>query len=84
VKGVRLAAVLVDAEATYPAAAQTVLARAALVFPTLPVILLSPRIGGFSHSYAAFNTDRLLPHINTDKIRWRNFMPEPDMSPEPF
>lgn len=83
-KGIRLAAVLVDAESTYPAPAQAMLRRAGQVFPTLPILLLSSRIGGFSHSYAAFNADRLLPHINTDKIRWRNYRPELDKSPEPF
>ena len=85
VKGIRLAAVLVAAESTYPEAAQAVPRHAEQLFPALPIILVSPRIQGFSRSYATFNIDRLIPAINADKIRWRNYgAPEQGSSPVPF
>ena len=85
VKGIRLAVVLVDAEATYPAAAQAVLRCAEQVFPSLPIVLVSPRVNGFSRSYATFNIDDLIADINTDRIRWRDYQgPKPDTGPLPF
>lgn len=75
IKKIRLAVVLVDLESTYPAAGAALLQRAQLVFPTLPIILLSPRISGFSRSYATFELDHLVTSINADKIRWRTYAP---------
>lgn len=54
------------------------------VFPTLPILLLTPRVGGFSRSYATFNVDQLIPEINADTLEWRDFSPTiPDDDP-PF
>jgi hypothetical protein len=85
VKGIRLAVVLVDAEATYPAAAQAVLRCAEQVFPSLPIVLVSPRVNGFSRNYATFNIDSLIGDINADLIRWHDYkVPEPDARSLPF
>ncbi len=66
-----LAAILVDPELAYPTPGARLIADARRYFPTLPIILLSPRMGGFSRSFAHFDTTNLIKHINTDEIDWR-------------
>lgn len=51
-----LAAILVDIDRTYPEPGARLIAEAQRYFPTLPIILVSPRIGGFSRSFAHFDT----------------------------
>lgn len=81
----RIAVVLVEPEQTYPEPAAAILAEAQRYFPTFPIILVSPRVDGFSRTYATFDIDRIAPHINADKIRWRKFPPAPAAEPElPF
>ncbi|MBV7534506.1 hypothetical protein KW842_01880 [Duganella sp. sic0402] len=58
-----LAAILVDSEKTYPAPGARLITDAQRYFPTLPVSLLSPRIGGFSRSFAHFDTTNIIKHI---------------------
>lgn len=67
----RIAAILVDAEQTYPEPGAQMISVSQLYFPTLPIILLSPRVGGFSRSFAHFDTTNIIQHINTDEIDWR-------------
>ncbi|SDF80014.1 hypothetical protein SAMN05216320_1011362 [Duganella sp. OV458] len=45
VDGIPLAAVLVNPDQTYPAPGARLIAEAQHYFPTLPIILVSPRIG---------------------------------------
>lgn len=66
-----IAAILVDPGQTYPAPGASLVAEAHRYFPTLPIILLSPRIGGFSRSFAHFDTTNIIQYINTDEIDWR-------------
>ncbi|MDN2675658.1 hypothetical protein [Janthinobacterium sp. SUN033] len=42
-----------------------------------PIILLSPRILGFSRAYATFDIDLFLQKINVDEIAWLD-LPTPD------
>jgi len=72
---------LVDADSTYSEPAAAVLAQAERYFPTLPIILVSPRVNGFSRTYATFDIERIAPQINADKIRWRKFPPVPAADP---
>lgn len=68
---VKFALVLVDSDQTYPGPGTRLIADAQRYFPTLPIILVSPRIGGFSRSFAHFDTTNIIEHINTDEIDWR-------------
>ncbi len=68
---VALAAILVDPELTYPAPGGRLIAEAQRYFPTLPIILVSPRVAGFSRSFAHFDTTNIIKHINTDQIDWQ-------------
>lgn len=71
IRRVTLAAILVDPDLTYPAPGARVITQAQRYFPTLPIILVSPRIGGFSRSFAHFDTTNIIKYINTDEIDWR-------------
>jgi hypothetical protein len=66
-----LAAVLVDPDQTYTAPGARLIAEVQRYFPTFPIILVSPRIGGFSRSFAHFDTTNIIKHINTDEIHWQ-------------
>lgn len=67
---VRLALVLVDPEYTYPHLAQKILNFVQVSISATPIILLSPRILGFSKAYATFDIDLFLKKINVDEIAW--------------
>jgi hypothetical protein len=84
IKQVTLAVVLVDLESTYPASGAAMLQRAQLYFPTLPILLLTPRVGGFSRSYATFELDQLMSEINADTIMWQEYGPAEQEAPIPF
>lgn len=45
-----LLSILVDPDQTYPVPGARLIAEAQRDFPALPIILVSPRIGGFSRS----------------------------------
>ncbi|MDX8121594.1 hypothetical protein SKZ59_07425 [Janthinobacterium sp. GMG2] len=68
--GVHLALVLVDPEFTYPHQAQRMLKFVERALFAAPIILLSPRVCGFSRAYATFNIDLFLQRINVDEIAW--------------
>ncbi|MGK5080491.1 hypothetical protein [Janthinobacterium sp. HLX7-2] len=70
VKNIRLAVVRVAPEHTWPVTGAAMLKCAQAFFPTLPIVLLSPRVGGFSRSYATFDLTQLIKHINADEIAW--------------
>lgn len=73
IRSLTLAVILVPPELTHPVPGAQLIADAARIFPTLPVMLVSPRIGGFSRSYAHFDVAGLLDDINTDTIAWRRY-----------
>ncbi|KQQ40258.1 hypothetical protein ASF61_05625 [Duganella sp. Leaf126] len=79
-----LAVVLVPADSTYPEPGARLVAEAQRVFPTLPIMLVSPREGGFSRSYAQFDTTNLVGAIDTDRIAWRRYSAVADTRPAPF
>lgn len=79
-----LAAILVDPDQTYPAPGARLIAEAQRYFPTLPIILVSPRIGGFSRSFAHFDTTNIIKHINTDEIDWRPAVLHKRSQPQAF
>lgn len=68
---ITLAVILVDPHSTYPAPGAAILAHAQRYFPTLPILLLSPRVDGFSRSFAHFDTTNIIKHINADLIDWQ-------------
>ncbi|MGK5040393.1 hypothetical protein ACQ4WQ_08630 [Janthinobacterium sp. GB1R12] len=71
IKQVQLAVVQVELEHTWPSTGPAALAHAQLFFPTLPILLLAPRVGGFSRNYAAFDITPLISQINADEIEWQ-------------
>ena len=81
IKQIQLAVVQVESENTWASTGPAALMRAQTFFPTLPILLLSPRVGGFSCSYAAFDIAPLIGQINADEIEWqvhrRPTAPEP-------
>lgn len=84
VRRLTLAAILVDERDTYPTAGASVIAQAQRYFPTLPILLLSPRAGGFSRSYAHFDTTHIARDINTDEINWQQSVSPAPCSDLPF
>jgi hypothetical protein len=79
-----LAVILVDPELTYTTPGARLIAEAQRYFPALPIILVSPRIGGFSRSFAHFDTTNIIKHINTDEIDWRPVVLPAEASELPF
>lgn len=70
-KNIRLAVVRVAPEHTWPTTGAAMLKRVQAFFPTLPIALLSPRVGGYSCSYATFDLTQLIKYINDDEIAWQ-------------
>ncbi|PVX36822.1 hypothetical protein [Janthinobacterium sp. 78] len=77
IKQIQLAVVQVEPEHTWPSTGPAALVRAQLFFPTLPILLLSQRVGGFSRSYATFDIGPLINQINADEIEWQTYRPPP-------
>lgn len=77
IKRIQLAVVKVEPEDNWPATGPAALERAQLFFPTLPILLLAPRVGGFSRSYSTFDIAPLISQINADEIEWQAFRPPP-------
>jgi len=75
IKQIQLAVVQVEPEHTWPGTGPAALSHAQLFFPTLPILLLAPRVGGFSRSYSMFDIGRLINQINADEIEWQAFRP---------
>lgn len=82
IKQIQLAVVRVEPELTWPSTGPAALLHAQRFFPTLPILLLSPRVGGFSRSYATFDIAPLISQINADEITWRPYRrPPPPILP---
>jgi hypothetical protein len=77
IKQIQLAVVQVKSECTWPSTGPAALLHAQRFFPTLPILLLSPRVGGFSRSYATFDIAPLINQINADEIEWQAYRPPP-------
>lgn len=71
IKQIHLAVVQVEPEHTWPSTGPAALLHAQRFFPTLPILLLSPRVGGFSRSYSTFDIGQLIGRINADEIEWQ-------------
>lgn len=81
----RAALFLVAREQIYPGPAAAFLRQVSHIHPYLGRILVSPRVHGFSHTYAQFDY-RGAPAINTDEIAWTEHdldLP-PDTDDPPF
>ena len=71
IKQIKIAVVQVEPEHTWPGTGPAALLHAQLFFPTLPILLLAPRVDGFSRSYATFDIAPLIGEINADEIEWQ-------------
>jgi hypothetical protein len=84
---VTLAVVLVPLEDTYPEPGARRIAEAQRAFPALPIMLVSPRVQGFSRSFAHFDVSDLITRIDADTIAWRSYSDvaaHADIRPLPF
>ena len=70
IKQIQLAVVQVEPVHTWPSTGPAALLHAQLFFPPLPILLLSPRVGGFSRSFSTFDIGPLISQINADEIEW--------------
>ncbi|UQV43405.1 hypothetical protein KIV45_15650 [Janthinobacterium lividum] len=77
IRQTQLAVVQVETEHIWPTTAPAALMRAQTFFPTLPILLLSPRVGGFSRNYATFDIAPLIHLINADEIAWQAYRRPP-------
>lgn len=77
IKQTQLAVVRVEPEHTWPGTGPAALVHAQLFFPTLPILLLAPRVGDFSRSYSTFDIAPLIKQINADEIEWQAYRPPP-------
>ena len=77
IKQIQLAVVQVEPEHTWPGTGPAALLHAQLLFPALPILLLAPRVGGFSRSYATFDIGPLINQINADEIERQAYRPPP-------
>jgi hypothetical protein len=77
IKQIKIAVVQVEPEHTWPGTGPAALVRAQLFFPTLPILLLAPRVGGFSRSYATFDIAPLISQINANEIKWQAYRRPP-------
>lgn len=77
IKHIQLAVVSVEPEHTWPGTGPAALVHAQRFFPTLPILLLSPRVGGFSRSFSTFDIAPLIGQINADEIEWQAYRPPP-------
>lgn len=77
IKQIQLAVVKVELEHTWPSTGPAALVRAQLFFPTLPILLLAPRVGGFSRSYSTFDFGPLIGQINANEIKWQAYRRPP-------
>lgn len=85
IRHLTLAVILAPIDCTYPEPGARLIAAAQRVFPTLPIMLVSPRQGGYSRTYAHFDTTNLVDDIDTDRIAWRRYRADScDSSPLPF
>ena len=77
IKQIQLAVVQVEPEHTWPGTGPAALVHAQLFLPNLPILLLTPRVGGFSRSYATFDIAPLIHLINADEIAWQAYLRQP-------
>lgn len=87
VRKLTLAAILVTPEQTYPEPGARLVAEAQRVFPALPILLIAPTEGGFSRSFAHFDTADIVAHLDTRTIAWRPYATPAggdDTGPLPF
>ena len=84
VKRIRLAVVLVGPEALVPSACSAALRHAEQAFPTLPILLMSPRADQDALAHATFEYEPLLGYIDPDDFAWDTFEFVKNDSPPPF
>ncbi len=77
IKQIKMAVIQVKPEYTWPSTGPAALLHAQRFFPTLPILLLAPRVGGFSRSYSTFDIAPLIHLINADEIAWQDYRPPP-------
>jgi hypothetical protein len=65
----QLAVFLVDPDLTYPVPGAAYIAQVRHLHPTLPIMLIAPRVQGFSRTYAVFEL-KSVHEINTDTVEW--------------
>lgn len=73
------AVILVSDAETNPTPGAAIIHDAQRYFPTMPIMLISPRVDGFSRTFALWDTSSLGRDLDTRALDWRHF----DLPPEP-
>lgn len=75
------AVILVADEDARPTPGADIIYDAQRYFPTMPIMLIAPRVDGFSRTFALWDTAGLGRQIDTRTITWKEFdlPPEPDL-----
>jgi len=78
----KVAAFLVEPDLTYPAPGAAYIAQVRHLHPTLPIMLIAPRVQGFSRTYAVFEL-KSAHEINADTVEWveQELVPYEEMLP---
>lgn len=83
IHGTPTAVVLVGDEQTYPEPAAALIQDVQRYFPTMGVMLIAPRVGGFSRTWAHWDTASLGRELDTRTIAWAEYR-EPPEAAVPF
>lgn len=73
VRSISFVLVLANDDCTYSRKAQQIFDLVQIDLPSLPVIILAPRIQGYSRAYSTFNIDKILPSIDVNEIAWSEY-----------
>ncbi len=75
------AVILVSNEEVYPSPGMMIIRAAEQYFPTMPIMLIAPRVDGFSKTFALWDTSGLGRELDTRTLDWRQveLPPEPEL-----
>lgn len=73
------AVILVTNEQTFPTPGRTIIQDAQRYFPTMPIMLIAPRVSDFSATFALWDTAGLGRTLDTRQLEWQVF----ELPPEP-
>ena len=75
------AVILVTDADTYPTPGAAIICDAQQYFPTMPIMLIAPRVDDFSTTFALWDTAGLGRSLDTNKLDWQHYAepPEPEL-----
>lgn len=75
------AVILVGPDDTFPSPGAEIIRDAQRYFPTMPIMLIAPRVDDFSRTFALWDTAGLGRQLDTRTLDWQVFElpPEPEL-----